>query len=148
MPMHFKVAPDPALANVEPEIGELLTLVRDAAEDKKADAVLALDLEGVVDYLDYIVVCSGQTDIQNRAIADNIVEALGRYGILPETASGYENGQWILLDYGVLVVHIFLQRLRDYYRLEELWAEGKEVELARTASADALPAGPAGRRRG
>jgi ribosome-associated protein len=129
MPTTHKVAPDPALVNVEPSIEELLKIVRDAIEDKKGERVTLLDLSGVVDYLDYLVICSGQTEIQNRAIADNIIEKLGRYGILPDAVNGHSGGQWILLDYGVLVVHIFLNRLREYYRLEELWAGGTEVPV-------------------
>jgi ribosome-associated protein len=130
MPTRFKVAPDPALVSVEPSIEDLLRIVRDAIDDKKGEDAVAIDLSGVVDYLDYLVVCSGQTDIQCRAIADNVLESLGRYGILPDAVSGHSGGQWILLDYGVLVVHVFLQRLRDYYRLEELWSEGRVMHLA------------------
>jgi ribosome-associated protein len=123
------VAPDPALANVEPSIEELLKLVHDAIDDKKGEKITVLDLSGIVDYLDYMVICSGQTEIQNRAIADNIIERLGRYGIEPDAVNGHTSGQWILLDYGVLVVHVFLTRLREYYRLEELWAGGVEVRI-------------------
>jgi ribosome-associated protein len=133
MPTTFKVAPDPALVNVEPSLEELLRLVVAAAEDKKADQPVALDLTELVDYVDYLVICSGQTDVQNRAIADNVIEALGRYGIMPEGVSGYSGGQWILLDYGVLIVHVFLPRLREYYRLEELWGGGKEIRFAAAA---------------
>jgi ribosome-associated protein len=129
MPTRFKVTPDPALAAVDPDIEELLRIAKDAVEDKKGERVLALDLDKVVDYLDYLMICSGETDIQNRAIADSVVDALGKYAIEPDNVSGYENGQWILIDYGALVVHIFLSKLREYYRLEELWAEGREVPL-------------------
>jgi ribosome-associated protein len=124
-----KVAPDPALINVEPSIEELLKIIHTAIDDKKGEQITILDLSGVVDYLDYLVICSGQTEIQNRAIADNIIEALGRYGIEPDALSGHTSGQWILLDYGVLVVHIFQTKLREYYRLEELWAGGAEVRV-------------------
>jgi ribosome-associated protein len=129
MPTNFKVTPDPVLAAAEQDIDELLKVAKDAIEDKKGERPVALDLDKVVDYLDYIIICSGETDHQNRAIAENVVESLGRYGFEPENVSGYENGQWILVDYGALVVHIFLSKLRDYYRLEELWAEGREIQL-------------------
>ena len=127
MPTVYKVAPDPALVNVEPSIEELLKIIKDAIEDKKGEEVTILDLSGVVDYLDYLVICSGQTEIQNRAIADNIIDALGRYGIAPDAVSGHSGGQWVLLDYGVLVIHVFQTKLREYYRLEELWAAGREM---------------------
>ena len=129
MPTTYKVAPDPALVNVEPSIEELLKIVRDAIEDKKGEQPVILDLSGVVDYLDYLVICSGSTEIQNRAISENIIDALGRYGIVPDAVNGSSGGQWVLLDYGVIVIHVFLSRLREYYRLEELWAGGNEVKV-------------------
>ena len=76
-----------------------------------------------------MVVCTGQTEIHNRAIADHVVSELDRYDIIPDGLHGHRHGDWILIDFGILVVHIFLPVLRDFYRLEELWADGSEVEL-------------------
>lgn len=134
MPTTFKVAPDPALAELEPEISELLRLVVNAIEDKKGERPVVLDVQEVVDYVDHLVICSGQTDTQNRAIAENIIEALGRYGIMPDGVNGHSAGQWILLDYGVLIIHVFIPKLRDYYRLEELWSGGRELHFTGAAA--------------
>jgi ribosome-associated protein len=109
---------------------DVLRIIRTAIEEKKGEQVTILDLTGQVDYLDYIVVCSGQTDLHNRAVADQVTAELSRYDIIPDATSGYRNGGWILVDYGVLVVHIMLPPLRDFYRLEELWAAGREVGLS------------------
>lgn len=130
MATNFKVAPDPALADKEPELSELLALVVQAIDDKKGERPIVLDVQDVVDYVDHLIICSGQSDIQNRAIAENVIESLGRYGIMPDSVSGHSGGQWILLDYGVMIIHVFLGKLREYYRLEELWAGGKELSPA------------------
>jgi ribosome-associated protein len=108
---------------------DVITLVTRAIEDKRGEQTLILDLSGQVDYLDYMIVCCGNTDVHNRAIADAVVEALSAYDIIPDALDGYRFGDWILLDYGVLVVHVFLPALRQFYRLEELWAAGLEVKL-------------------
>lgn len=108
---------------------DVLSRIRQAIEDKRGEQILILDLIGQVDYLDYLVLCCGFTDVHNRAIADSIVGELSRYDIIPDALDGYRFGDWILIDYGVLVVHVLLPAKREFYRLEELWAAGQEVEL-------------------
>jgi ribosome-associated protein len=117
--------------HIDPEdmsIEEVLAIIRSALEDKKGEEVLIMDLEEQVDYLDYLVVCSGYTDMHNRALADAVISELSRYDIMAEDLQGYRRGDWILIDYGVIVVHIFLPALREFYRLEELWSGGREVK--------------------
>jgi len=108
---------------------DVLALIVRSIEEKKGENPQVLDLEEQLDYLDYLVVCSGQTPLHTQAIADHIKAELARYDIIPDGLNGYRHGDWILLDYGVLVVHIFLPQVRDFYRLEELWAGGRMVEL-------------------
>jgi len=108
---------------------EVLATVVAAIEDKKGEQPVVLDLENQLDYLDYIVICTGHTELHTKAIADSVQNALARYAIIPDGLSGYRHGDWILIDYGVLVVHIFMPGLRDFYRLEELWSGGHKVEL-------------------
>lgn len=110
-------------------MNDVLGIVCRAIEDKRGEQVLVLDLTGQVDYLDYIVLCCGLSEIHNRAIADSVVAELSRYDIMPDGLDGYRFGDWILIDYGVLVVHVFLPAMREFYRLEELWAAALEVEL-------------------
>lgn len=124
-----------ARAGTEPAMDDELTmdnvlsLIVKAVEDKKGEDPAVLDLGDQLDYLDYLVVCTGQTRLHTQAIADNIKAELARYDIIPDGLNGYRHGDWILLDYGVLVVHVFLPELRDFYRLEELWSGGRMVEL-------------------
>jgi ribosome-associated protein len=101
-----------------------------AALDKKAKRMATLDLRGLSDICDFVVVCSGDTDRHTRAIADGMEElAKSKYKVTPMAVEGKQSGNWILLDYGSVVVHIFLNELRDYYAVEELWPSAKSVEV-------------------
>jgi ribosome-associated protein len=117
------------IADDELTMEDVLAIVSRAVDEKKGENLRILDVREQLDYLDYMVVCSGYTEMHNRAIADSVVEALSSYDIIPDALDGHRFGDWILIDYGVLVVHVFLPALRDFYRLEELWAAGKEVVL-------------------
>lgn len=121
-----KAPPDQAN---DPNMEDVLMLVVDAIENKKGEHPVVLDLSEHLDYLDYMVVCTGQTELHTQAIANHIVDALAHYDIIPDGLNGHQHGDWILIDYGVLVVHVFLPAVRGFYRLEELWSAGKVVEL-------------------
>jgi ribosome-associated protein len=108
---------------------DVLGITVRAIEDKKGEDVLILDLTDQLDYLDYMIICTGRTEIHNRAISDAVEKALTHYDIISDGLHGRRSGDWILIDYGVMVVHIFLPVARGFYRLEELWAGGEAVEL-------------------
>jgi ribosome-associated protein len=94
------------------------------AADKKAADVVELDLRGVLDYTDYFLICSGNTNRQTKAIHDSILEGLKHaQRTLPRRVEGLARAEWILMDYLDVVVHIFTPDVRAYYRLEELWGE-------------------------
>jgi ribosome-associated protein len=94
------------------------------AADKKARDVVELDLRGVLDYTDYFLVCSGNSERQTKAIHDGILEGLKHeHSTLPRRVEGVAKADWILMDYLDVVVHIFTPQTRDYYRLEQLWGE-------------------------
>lgn len=107
----------------------MLKLVHDAISSKKGENLLFIDLTGVVDYTDVICLANGYTPVHNRAMADAIVESLAKYGIMVDSLQGYKDGGWILLDYGVIVIHLMLPELREFYQLEELWSEGEKIEV-------------------
>lgn len=100
----------------------------DAAESKKAQDVKILDLREVTSFTDYFVICSSASSRQGKAIADEIGKALKKIGELPVSAEGYDSGEWILLDYGDFIVHIFSEAARGYYDLERLWRHARSVE--------------------
>ena len=100
------------------------------AVEKKAGDVVELDLRGVLDYTDYFLVCSGNTNRQTKAIHDGIFEGLKRtHGKLPRKVEGLGRADWILMDYLDVVVHIFTPATRAYYRLEQLWGEAPARSL-------------------
>ena len=105
---------------------DALTLARSivaAAADKKAENIVLLDLRGISTFTDYFVVCSGMSERQLRAIADNIQEKIAPEFGEPRHVEGLNGSGWILMDYGDVVAHIFLPSLRSHYNLEALWAK-------------------------
>ena len=101
-----------------------LRLIADAVIDKKGKNVVSLDLrktDGAI--TDFFVVCDGSNTTQVGAIADNIAEIMKEEGHILYRSQGEGNNFWIIQDYGNIVVHIFLKEYRDFYRLEELWAD-------------------------
>ena len=104
-------------------IEEMSQAVCKAASDKKARDIVVMDMRELSPSTDYFVVCSANTATQVRAIADNIEEKMDEAGIHFNHKEGYREGEWVLLDYGDVVAHIFRQEAREYYALERLWGE-------------------------
>ena len=105
-----------------------LTAVR-AAQSKKALDIVVLDLREITSLTDHFVICTGTNTRQNQAIADEIHLQVKQKGELPISLEGYENAEWVLVDYGDFIVHIFLQKTRTYYDLERLWRHAKKVDV-------------------
>ena len=101
---------------------EIAKLAIQAAQDKKASNIVVLDLNGRSDVCDYQFVCSGENEKQTVAIADAI-EAICRTEArcVPSAIEGKNSGHWISMDYGSLIVHVFVKSLRDYYAIESIW---------------------------
>ena len=111
-----------AAAAMAPE--ELARTIAGVADEKLAQDIVELDLRGVLEYTDFFVVCTGNTDRQTRAIHDAIAGTLKHdHGLLPRRVEGLAEARWILLDYLDVVVHLFTPETREYYRLEQLWGE-------------------------
>jgi ribosome-associated protein len=100
-----------------------------AAADKKAARPVLLDLRGVSDMCDYQFICSGENERQTRAIAEAIEERCKKQGLRPVAVEGKQSGNWIVMDYGSTLVHVFYAYLRDYYALEQLWPKAKFVPV-------------------
>ena len=101
-----------------------------AAESKKATDIKVLDLTGITSFADYFVLCTGSNQRQIQAISDEVALQLKRQaGELPMSLEGYEQGEWVLADYGDLLVHVFSIKARAYYDLERLWRSAKTVEI-------------------
>ena len=101
-----------------------------AAESKKATDIRVLDLTGITSFADYFVICTGANQRQIQAIADEVALQLKQQAReLPISIEGYNQAEWVLADYGDLLVHIFSPKARDYYDLERLWRGAKKVEI-------------------
>jgi ribosome-associated protein len=88
-----------------------------------------LDLTGVSSFTDFFVICTGTSAKQNQAISDEVAMRLKKRGERPLSVEGYGQAEWILTDYGDLVVHALTPKARGYYDLERLWRDGKPVEI-------------------
>jgi ribosome-associated protein len=104
-------------------------LCLEAAIEKKAQDPVLLELKEITSFTDYFLLCSGKSDRQVQAIAQAIEEALKKKGARPLGMEGVEEGKWALLDYGDVVVHIFLEPVRKFYDLEGLWIDAPRIEL-------------------
>ncbi|MDP9016838.1 MAG: ribosome silencing factor [Candidatus Eremiobacteraeota bacterium] len=99
--------------------------MRDAALDKKGEDFQIIDLEGRTIIADTFVIVTGRSKIQTRSIADAIIEAIKEGGHHIARTEGYSDGNWILLDAGSVIVHIFTPEQREFYNLERLWASAE-----------------------
>ncbi|MEH7088421.1 ribosome silencing factor [Priestia megaterium] len=106
---------------------ELLSLVVEAADDKKAIDIVVLNMEGISLVADYFVICHGNSDKQVQAIAREIKEKAHEQGISVKRLEGFEQAKWVLVDLGDVVVHIFHKDERGYYNLERLWGDAPFV---------------------
>jgi ribosome-associated protein len=100
-----------------------------AALAKKAEDVVVLDLRPAASFTDYFLLASGASQKQILAIADAVLENLRAQGLRPGHVEGYPRQEWILLDYGAFVVHVFTPRSRRFYDLERLWGGARRLEM-------------------
>ena len=100
-----------------------------AALDRKAYDLVVLEVGKLSSIADYFVICSGRSDTQVQAIADAVRDQLESQGVKALTVEGYEHGQWVLVDFGDVVVHVFYVPVRGFYDLERLWAKAPRAEL-------------------
>jgi ribosome-associated protein len=109
---------------------EKAALMSRIATDRKALDIVVLGMRDASSITDYFLICSGGSERQVRAIADAIDEELGPLGLASLGVEGYREGQWILMDYGDVIVHVFSQETREYYDLERLWANAPKIDLS------------------
>lgn len=99
-----------------------------AAQAKKGEEICVLDLRDVSSFTDFFVIMYGNSSRQNIALYEGVEEELKRTGVRPLSVEGKENAEWILMDYGDFLVHVFTRSSRDYYSLDKLWGDAPRVQ--------------------
>ncbi|MDE5774584.1 MAG: ribosome silencing factor [Muribaculaceae bacterium] len=110
---------------------KLQSIVIEAIEDKKGQKITVIDLTEISSAsASAFVICQGRTNTQVSSIADNIIDEVNRrLDLKPYHTDGFRNSQWVIIDYGDLVVHVFQPETREFYNLEELWSDGVTTDI-------------------
>lgn len=108
---------------------EMAKLAIEALEDKKAEDIRVINISEVSVLADYFIIAGGNNPSQIQAMCNQVEEKLGRAGAPPKQIEGYDTANWVLLDFGDVIVHIFDKENRLLYNLERIWRDGKQVEL-------------------
>lgn len=108
---------------------KMAAMAVDALEDRKGEDVHVIDISKISTLADYFVIASGTNINQVQALADNVQEVLGRQGFMTKDVEGYDAGNWVLLDFGDIIVHVFDNENRLFYDLERIWRDGKLVDV-------------------
>lgn len=119
----------PLVASPARALTPSITTALQAASDKKAVAPVVLDLSSIGGFTDFFVITHGTNQRQVQAIADEIVQRLKLAGERPARVEGYKTAEWILLDYGDFIIHVFEEKARHFYDLERLWRDAARVAL-------------------
>ena len=124
---------DTSNAVVEFSSEQLAHDIAEAADDKKARDIVLLKVSGISYLADYFVVATGFSTTQVKAICDSVEEQIEtKYELAPLRVQGKSDGRWAVLDYGEVIVHIFLQEEREYYNLEAFWGHAERIEFSAT----------------
>ena len=108
---------------------KLVQMIADAALEEQAIDLVILDVNEKTIIADYFVICSGRNVLQIHSIAENVEKKLKDQGITVLRKEGHQEGKWVVLDYGSTILHIFRQEEREYYKLENLWADARKVAV-------------------
>ena len=115
---------------------EIIAAAVKALNDKKGRDLKVLDTAGQTTLAEYFIICSGTSNTQVRALAEAVEEALSKAGEEPHHVEGHRGGQWTLLDYSAVVIHVFTEEGREFYDLERLWSDAVPVDVSEYLAAD------------
>lgn len=108
---------------------EMSHMICKALDEKKAGDIKVINIKEVSVMADYFIIASGTNRNQVQAMVDNVDETLGKAGVNPRQVEGYQTANWILMDYGDVIVHVFDEENRLFYDLERIWRDGKSVAV-------------------
>jgi len=109
------------------DMNSILQIAYKALDDKFGEDIKVIDLRGVSTLADYFIITNGNADSQVKAIADEVSDKLAEAGLRMRSSEGYTGGNWILLDYGDVIVHVFDKASREFYNLERIWGDAPVV---------------------
>ncbi len=107
---------------------ELVKIAVDALEDKKGEQISILDIREISTLADYFVIVNGKNKNQIQAMSDDVEEKLGRAGFIVKHKEGFDSADWVLMDYGDVVIHIFDRENREFYQLEKIWGDARSID--------------------
>ena len=111
-----------------------------ALDSKKAHDIKLLKTESLTILADYFIICTATSTTQIKTLSDEVEKVLSEKGEPPLRREGYRSGGWVLIDFGSVVVHLFLKEIREFYSLERLWSDAKDVDISSIIGQDALNA--------
>ena len=106
---------------------QIAKIAFDALEDKKGVNIKVIDISNISILADYFIIAGGTNENQVKALADNVEEELAKVDIAPKQIEGYNNANWILMDYQDVIIHIFNEQDRLFFDLERIWSDGNEI---------------------
>ena len=109
---------------------EIIAIAVKALDDKKGKDIKVLHTADQTTLADYFIICNGTSNTQVRALADAVEEAMSKAGEEPHHIEGHRGGQWTLMDYSSVVIHIFTEEGREFYDLERLWSDAQPVDVS------------------
>ncbi len=109
---------------------EVLKKIIRTLDSKKAEDVTAIKITNLTILADYFVIANGTSTTHARTLAEEVEYQLSQEGIEPNRTEGYNGSNWVILDYGDIVVHVFYKETRDYYQLERLWSDGEMIDIS------------------
>lgn len=109
---------------------ELANAIIGVLDEKKANGLKLLYVENKTIIADYFIICSGTSNTQIKALANEVEFKLGEAGVYPSHIEGLNEASWILLDYASVIVHIFNSETRNFYNLEKLWKDSEEIDIS------------------
>ena len=115
---------------------EIIEKIVTALDKKKAEDIKAINIHDLTILADYFIIASGNSTTQTKALADEVEYQLSLLGIEPTRTEGHSGSTWIILDYSDILVHIFYKETREFYSLERLWSDGKEMDVSHLVTAN------------
>lgn len=110
---------------------EMIKIAVEALDSKRAEDIQVLGIKDLTIIADYFIIANGNSNTQTKALADEIEFKLKEKGITPARVEGYQGGNWIILDYSDIVIHVFYKETRNFYTLERLWSDAEQIDVSK-----------------